>query len=43
MLVTRLRPGQYATVLQLPAIPRPEGEAEERIPEQAERPTELTV
>jgi hypothetical protein len=30
-------------VLQLPAIPRPEGEAEERIPDQAERPVESLV
>jgi hypothetical protein len=30
-------------VLQLPATPLPEGEAEESIPEQADRPAELTV
>ena len=35
--------GQYATVLQLPAIPLPEGEAKESVPEQADRTAELTI
>jgi hypothetical protein len=34
VLLTALCEGQYATVLQLPAIPRPHGEAEQRPAEQ---------
>ena len=43
VLLTALCEGQYATVLQLPATPRPEGEAEDSIPQQADRPAALTV
>jgi hypothetical protein len=33
VLLTALCEGQYATVLQLPVVPRPEGQAEEKLPE----------
>ena len=41
VLLTALCEGQYATVLQLPAIPRPEAEAQEHRPE--EIPAALTI
>ena len=43
VLLTALCEGQYATVLQLPASPLPEGEAKESTPEQADRAAEHTI